>query len=586
MHSQYGQFQHAPGPGRGGRVGFAAVGLLIVAGIILLLDRAGAPARLLAVLSPLAGISALVLVGAAMRTMRISQFHVAGRNVPVAYGGLGLAGLAIALALPLLPQPFSLARLIVLAGGLAGGLLLATCFGGPLLRKSGAFTLAGLLGARFPGRAFRLASIVLVAGIAALVAMAGLAMAHDSLMLATGLARWPCAVLLGLALLFITLPGGLAGVAWAAVAAAGALATALAVSLALAGAQQFPLALPFVAESHALQAALAHVQDFSPVALIAGSSGEDGLVYVFGIAGLAPLLGLFAGASRASAASRIGIAGIFWAGVLAVLLLASMALSATALDRDIVGRKPGDLPELVYAASARGQLNICGKAVASPAAARAACAAMPGFAGVLAARDIAPAPLALVSTLAMVRNPPVAAASLVLAGLVMAGLALASAGLQTLAATLAHEGFHRLRDQGALTSRRLAIARAAMLCAVAGGVPVLVLAAPGPRGLVLLALSLSAAFVAPLMALLLWPLAQTRDAMLGLAAAGLFALVRGPAALAGYEDGGAVVTSIAGACLATGLLASLFHPDRTRPRRFFRALFAGGAEILPADKGA
>ena len=586
VQSQDGKFQRDRGRGTGGRFGFAAAAMLVIAGILLLLDRAGAPGRLVVALGPLCALAALAVIGVAMRTMLVSQFYAAGRRVPVAYGGLGLAGLAMALALPLLPQPVTLPRLAVLGGGLGGGLLVAAFVSGPLLRKSGAFSVAGLLGARFPGLAFRLASLALVVAIAGLVALAGLALANESLMLASGFARWPCAILLGLAVALLILPGGFSGVVWASAAGACGLGGALAISLGLAGAQHIPLALPLLAESAALQQALAHLQDFGQPPGDPPLQGEAWFIYLFGFAVLAPLLGLFASTARASMAPRAGIIGIFWVLVLATLLLASMVLATHALDEDLVGRKPEQLPDIAYATSVRGLLLLCGKAVATPAAARAACAAQPGFAGMLAAGDIAVSPLAIVSTLAMVRDPPVAVGSLVLAGLVMAGLALASAGLQTLASALADEGFYRLRDQAAVTSRRLAIARAAMLCAIAGAMAVLVLAAPEARGMSGAALALSAGLVAPLTALALWPLAQTRDALLGLAAGLLFALVRGPAVLAGYDDPGAVAISVAGACLATGLFASLFHAGRTRPRAFFRKLFSRSGEILPPDKGA
>ena len=74
-----------------GRVAFAAAAFAMLAGLVALLDRVGAPSRLVAVLGPALALVGLSIVGAMVRTMRISRFYAGGRAVPPAYAGLAFA---------------------------------------------------------------------------------------------------------------------------------------------------------------------------------------------------------------------------------------------------------------------------------------------------------------------------------------------------------------------------------------------------------------------------------------------------------------------------------------------------------------
>ena len=145
-----------------GRVAFATAVFLLSSGMCVLLDRIGAPERLVALLGPLIGAAGLATIGFMLRSMRISSFYTAGRATPGGYAGLALTAVGAALAAPLTPPvPLGLSIQGLLLG-LGTGLGLAALAVGPLLRKTGAFSITDLLAARFPNLALRIGALLVV----------------------------------------------------------------------------------------------------------------------------------------------------------------------------------------------------------------------------------------------------------------------------------------------------------------------------------------------------------------------------------------------------------------------------------------
>ena len=202
--------------------------------------------------------------------------------------------------------------------------------------------------------------------------------------------------------------------------------------------------------------------------------------------------------------------------------------------------------------------------------------------------DVAPSAAALLTGIGRTRAAGTALAALAAAALMALALALAAAGLHGLGGALGNDLFHRLRDSAALTSRRLAITRAAMTAAIAGGGAATVWHTVEPRQLIAAAIALSAAFVAPLLLLALWPPATARDAATGLLAGGGFAILAAGrlGAAPDIDQAARAVLLVAATVLATGLAASLFHAG-PRPRSAFpRDLLRGTGDALPPDKAA
>ena len=584
MKSGFTSEKMSPAPatsGLAGVGGFAFAAAVVFIAALMLLDRVGAPERLLIVLAPGAALAALAAIGLSRSTMRISQFFAAGRAVSGSQGAMVLAALLLGLMQPFAPpQPGLLAGRDLLAG-LALGAALAALATGPLLRKSGAFSLAELLSARFPALPLRLAVVALVAAIGGLVLLTGLDSAVATMTSWLGLPRVAACLAAGLLLLAIGLPGGSSGLMAAASGAFGLALLALALPLAAHVWAGGALPLPLVGERALMSEGLERLAQLGGAA--ATESVEAVAVSGIGLAVLALICGPFAGSRDAGAARRGGLGGLVWSAALLALALAGVLVALAALDKAAVGQRPGQLPLALAAAAGRGYVEICGVASGSPAELRAACAAKPGFAGVLRQGDVAPQPGGLLLAQGAARPGGTALSAASAAAMIALGLALAAAGLQALVVALGNDLFHRLRDRAAPTSRRLAAVRILMVLAALGGAAMTALRGIDAREALLLATDLLAAFAAPLLLLALWPLASARDAVLGLAAGGAALVYAG--GLAPVLPQPRAVLMAAGATLAAGLLASLLH-RRPRPFSSFARDLLRSGDALPPDKGA
>ena len=131
--------------------------------------------RLVAALGPIAALTGLATVGLLLRSTRISRLTPAGGRFRRSMRALPVASLAAGLFMPfVLPvagrhfaQPAS-------SSGSARDWSWPLCVVGPLLRKTGAFSVPDLLAARFPKLALRLGAVVVVAAAAVLIYLAGL----------------------------------------------------------------------------------------------------------------------------------------------------------------------------------------------------------------------------------------------------------------------------------------------------------------------------------------------------------------------------------------------------------------------------
>ena len=149
-----------------GRVAFAVAAFLGGAGLVTLLDRVGVPEALVEALGPALALAGLAIIGVLLRSMRVSRFYAGGRAAPATYAGLAMAALAAGLFLPFLPPAEDALSLRRLMAGFVSGAILAALVSGPLLRKTGAFSIPDLIGARFPNVALRLGVIVVVSAAA------------------------------------------------------------------------------------------------------------------------------------------------------------------------------------------------------------------------------------------------------------------------------------------------------------------------------------------------------------------------------------------------------------------------------------
>ncbi|MBY6240269.1 symporter-like protein [Methylosinus sp. Sm6] len=572
------------------RIAFAVATFASAYGLVALLDRVGAPERLVALLSPYFTVVALAGLGFLLHSMRVSFYYAASRAAPASYAGLATTAIMMGLA-----APFA-ARLsghsspgAVLAGFLLGLTAIAASVG-PLLRKTGAFSLTELLAARFASVEPRLGMIAVAAVSSAIVALAGYQTAVDALVGFTGSGRPFAAFLIGAAILLIAGPGGVGGVVWSACAAAGVMLAGFALPQAALVAQDVAVALPILGDEALWREATALIEKWGLAGAGSAADYATALGIALGVATLAPALTPSVATRDVPAARRAGFAALVWTLVAAALVAATIAASALALSRAAIGRTPERLPDAIYQASGRGLLQICGARADRPASARAACLA----------RDLAPgAPLRpqdlsvraeyLIGGLPQLARLGAAFTGLIASGLIAVGLVLAAASLHACAAAVGHDALYRLRSESALTSRRLAITRVALVGVTALGSATSAANAIDARTLVGLALAVSAAGLVPILGLVFVTRAQEKDAMaaqlIGVATmAGILFVDPGPTAVGALAWAG-----FAGALsgfLAGVLSARLWSQETPESVAFVRRLLRGDGKVLREDKGA
>jgi cation/acetate symporter len=572
-----------------GRVSFGASALALGAGLVILLDRVGAPARLVVLLGPVFALVGVAVIGFLLRSMRVSRFFAGGRAVPASYASLAMAALTVGLFLPFaqaLPHGTSLRTL---AMGFAAGSAAAFLWIGPMLRNSGAYSLADLLGARFANALFRLGVVAIVAGVCLLVCFAGLESGARALDVSLGMGRGPALFAFACVVACVTVFGGLSGVIWSATAAAGVFFFgfgALVLLIFISGTS--PLPIPLIGDRLLWSQAAAHIAQWSGVRL--GGHFSDGvfLTLLLGLAFFPPFLAGSLTCRDGRAARRAGGAALAWQSVACFLVISTSALTASAIAAGLVDKTFAQLPSWAYAAGTSGDLMICGQNVLSPAAAKDACANWAGFSGTLQSSDFAVSGRYLLTGLASVAGFGPAFTGLIWAAVALAAVVLTAASLQALATAIGHDVVYRLRDSGALTSRRLAVSRTILILSLAGCVTVLRLTPIDPKTMIAGAIAAVAALLAPFSVLALMGRVRSIDATLSLCCGLVCATIMMAGGGADDFNHLAVVALMVGVVIVlTGIVLSFIGARANgKDAAMARAILRGRQEILSPDRGA
>ena len=574
-----------------GRVAFVGSATALAVGLIVLIERIGAPEQLVEVLAPAVMVMALAVIGLATGSARLSGFYAAGRDVPGPYAGLAALGLAAGLSMPMVLRALKGTEAPVLLGGILGGLALAVLGTGPLVRQSGAVSLVNYIGQRFPSRAVRVVSALLVAAIGACVAVAGFETAVRTMGEVAGIGRWPAILIFAPVIAAIGIPGGLAGVVWAAAAAAALLLVSITVPVVLSLPAEFRLPLPIFGDVEAWTAAaqrIAAAQGADPRFAI-GAPAVAFAALALGIGALPPLVAPLIATATGSEARRAGTTTLIGGLVLIAIAAATMALCVLAVDRELVGRSPDRLPSWSYEAGSRRLITLCGRAVASPAQAKAACASAGDFSGTVRPQDVRADPAELMIGLAQAQGRGAALSCLAAAAVIALGLTLSAAGLFVLAAALGQGGVARADGRKVLASPRLALTRALYLLALCLAAAWLHVASIAPEAMLGLAVALAAAALAPLLWLSLWPRAGASSAaaaLMAAAAAGLrFTLGEGVEPDAAILARAAVLAFLA-AVITGSLVSILFRRKRDRDRAPPQNRPRSRRPLVASDQGA
>lgn len=435
---------------------FALAAFAIGLGLLGVLARVGLPGALLHFCVWAIIFAGLVVIAVRLRTMRPGEFYAGGRNLPPAYAALAYAGLAAGLFLAFLPPLLPGVGFASLATGFAAGLTCALCVTGPYLRRSAAFSIADLVGTRFPHPLVRCAIAMIAAGCAVFVALAGFDIALRAFIATTGVGRSLGIAIVGLLLVLLIVPGGLSGVIWLA-------AGAMIVSLAALG---LPAALNIFHESPLWLSGTARFAEMSGASSAPAFSPTIALALALGLSALTPLFGPSVASGGRIPALRAGPLAVFFLGALALLSVLTLMRATHAPDippNATAASLLESLPDLLHLG-----------------------AVLAGLASVFA---------------------------------MTLGIAVAAAGIQSFTTSLGHDIYHPDRRRFGPVSRRLAVARALTILLIVLCAAFLEHHRADPRNLILLATIFSASLVAPVLALTLIKRVIAFDAAAALAVA-------------------------------------------------------------------
>lgn len=434
---------------------FALAAFFVGLGLLAVLVRVGLPDTALRFCVWAVIFFGLIVIAARLRTMRPAEFYAGGRNLPPAYAALAYAGLAAGLFLPFLPPLLPDVGFDSLSGGFAMGLAAALCVTGPYLRRSAAFSIADLVGMRFPHPLVRCSIAMIAAGCAVFVALAGYDTALSAFIATTGIDRNLSIDIVGFLLVLLIVPGGLSGVIWLAVGGT-------IVSLAALG---LPAALHIFHEAPLWTGGLDRFAQISGTETMPAFNPVVAVALALGLSVLAPLFGPSVASDRRVNAVRAGALAVFFIGVLAVLSVLTLARATQALD--------AAHPQGTSAAYLLENLP--------------------------ALLHLGPVLSGLASVFAMTL-----------------GIAVAAAGIQSFATSLGHDIYHPARRRFGPVSRRLAIARALTILLIVLCSIFFTHHRADPRTLILLAAIFSASLIAPVLVLTLIKRATAFDAGAGL----------------------------------------------------------------------
>jgi cation/acetate symporter len=493
-----------------GGFSFALAAFAIGLGLLAVLERVGLPDPALKACVAALVFSEFVIIAAILRTMRPVDFYAAGRALPPPYAGLAYAALAAGLFLPFLPPLAQGLGLNSIVDGFGVGLFCAVFVTGPYLRYRGASSIADLAGSRFPNPVARMFIAAITASCAALVAIGGYEIALRAFLAATAASRTFGAVVLGVLLVVLIVPGGLAGVIWLAAGAA-------VVCLAALGLPQVLM----LREATPWAAALARFDAIGGAQQNLALEPAIVVALALGLGALAPLFGPSVASRNRVSALRGGIFACLFVGLIAALAAMTMARSTLALEATLVGHEPGKLPAEILAASQRGAVSICGTQSGNTSDIAVTCGADPNFGGTLRPQDIGADATYLLENLPLLQHsgPTLGGLAAVLGAAL--GISLAAAGVQSFATSLGHDIFHSKRRRYGPASRRLAYARALAILLIAACAAILAAAPADPRRYIALALMISATLVTPLLGLTLIKRATSMGALAAVLVAAL-----------------------------------------------------------------
>jgi cation/acetate symporter len=464
----------------------------------------------------LAPLALYVAIGSAVGTRESLDYFAAGRRVPAAYAGLGLAITAFgATGIVALSGVFFLIgfdAVFFLTGGLTGFVLMAVILG-PYIRKFGAFTIPSYLGRRFDSKAVRLVSAALLTVPLLLLIAAELRMGAFAAELLTGEPQAMMVGLLALVLVASMILGGTRSHSWSGAAQCIAALLALIVPVSVYALLTTNLPLPQLTSGPVLRSLIRSealhglpVPVTSPLDLTLPDTGLAAIAKrfaaPFGAVGslsfMLMTLTVAAGVAVGpwllprvattpgiyDSRKSLGWATLFFGVVM--LTIAAVSIFMRDIVVDFVQAGGTGLPAWLQQMIGAGLVQV--DAQAQPL----------GVSSFLFSRD------GILLALPLAAGLPDAFYYLVFAGIVAAALAASGAAVIALGHLLAEDVVNGLAAEPPQTSIRLNVARACLIGAAILGALVAIAAPTDPLRLLLWTLTLTASTLFPALVLSIW----------------------------------------------------------------------------------
>ncbi|MEQ9326760.1 MAG: sodium:solute symporter family protein [Rhodospirillales bacterium] len=513
-----------------------------VAFVILLgiLEQVGVPNKIIGYLFIFFTIAVYAGIGILSRTMQVSEYYVAGRQVPAVYNGMATAAdwmsaaSFIAMAGGLYGSGYSYLAFVV---GWTGGYVLVAVLIAPFLRKFGAYTVPDFLGARYGGNFARTIGIIILfccsfSYILGQITGTGIIASRF-----LGIS-FELAVFVGLAgILVCSMLGGMRAVTWTQVAQYIVLIIAYLIPVVILSAQKTGVPIPQLMYGQVLQE-IQHLEATKPA--LAGAkpfmatpaNATEALNFfalilclMVGTASLPHVLMRFFTTPSVKAARQ----SVGWALLFIFILYFTAPAYASFAKLEVyqnvlgAGVSTVEAVQQLFATSPwvriygdLGLVKLCGFTGDPTAGVMMTADAVYKACQGLNLTELTHSAFSIQSDVVVIATPEIAGLPYVIAGLVAAGglaaaLSTADGLLLAIANALSHDVYYRMVDPTATTHKRLVVARVLLVVVAVLGALVATTRPGGILALVAWAFSLAAAGLFPALVMGVWWKRTTKE---------------------------------------------------------------------------
>jgi cation/acetate symporter len=513
------------------------VGFVILLGI---LEQVGVPNKIIGYLFIFFTIAVYAGIGILSRTMQVSEYYVAGRQVPAVYNGMATAA-----------DWMSAASFIAMAGGLygagysylafvigwTGGYVLVAVLIAPFLRKFGAYTVPDFLGARYGGNFARTIGIIILfccsfSYILGQITGTGIIASRF-----LGIS-FELAVFVGLAgILVCSMLGGMRAVTWTQVAQYIVLIIAYLIPVVILSAQKTGVPIPqlmygqVLQEIQTLEATKPALEGAKPFMATPADATEALnffaliLCLMVGTASLPHVLMRFFTTPSVKAARQ----SVGWALLFIFFLYFTAPAYASFAKLEVyqnvlgAGVATADAVQQLFASAPwvriygdLGLVSLCGFTGDPTTGVQMTAAAVFEACQSQNLATLTHTAFSIKSDVVVIATPEIAGLPYVIAGLVAAGglaaaLSTADGLLLAIANALSHDVYYRMVDPTASTQKRLVVARILLVAVAVLGALVATTRPGGILALVAWAFSLAAAGLFPALVMGVWWKRTTKE---------------------------------------------------------------------------